>query len=427
MLRLFVSLYLVISIGLLLINTSSNFLFSALESNIQSGKFSDIQSISQLTNSFTYLLKNDQVTLEQLEQAIEYPLTVLSPYDIGFLPEQRELLQQGQTINLFEGQSNLLLLSQINTNQILQIGPIPLSANTEDKVESWLIMLSYLMLAVLILAWSRPLWRDLTRLIGMTNQISKGQLELEGQLPTHSVLSPLGKSLQQMASRISELVTIQKQMLHAVSHDIRTPLARMKFALAISDKPNADDQQNQELQQSLLADIAEVETLIDNLLSFGRLENADMNLNYQQIDIACLIQNLTDKLSPLSSLTINTALPNKLEYSCDGHLLERAIQNLIVNAQKYGNNQIDVSILTSLSHLSICVEDDGDGIPIEQAQKVLMPFSRLEKSRNKKSGGFGLGLAIVNKIITWHQGSLEISSSHLGGAKVEIKLPLNTQ
>jgi two-component system OmpR family sensor kinase len=423
MLRLFISLFFVISLGLVLINLSSNALFSALESNIQSDKFSDIESISQVSKGYANLLATNQISISQLKQTLTFDADLIEWQNIGFLPEQNDLLISGQTLNLFKNESELMLFTSVSDQLLLQLGPIKLTSSNQEQLDHWLIFLSYLMLAIFILAWSKPLWRDLTSLIDMTKQVSKGQLNLQSTVPSRSVLSPLSEAMQKMAARITELMSVQKQMVHAVSHDIRTPLARMKFSLALLEKPEPTRQENDIVKNSLLADIGEVESLIDNLLSFAKLENGQINLNQQNVDLVELTANLIEKLKPLSSLTISSQLPTEQIYMCDGHLIERALQNLIVNGQKYGVSQINVSLVQEDKYIKLQIEDDGPGIPQDKLQKVLMPFSRLDQSRNKESGGFGLGLAIVNKIIGWHNGKLELGASNLGGAKAAILLP----
>lgn len=423
MLRLFISLFFVISLGLVLINLSSNALFSALESNIQSDKFSDIESISQVSKGYANLLATNQISISQLKQTLTFDADLIEWQNIGFLPEQNDLLISGQTLNLFKNESELMLFTSVSDQLLLQLGPIRLTSSNQEQLDHWLIFLSYLMLAIFILAWSKPLWRDLTSLIDMTKQVSKGQLNLQSTVPSRSVLSPLSEAMQKMAARITELMSVQKQMVHAVSHDIRTPLARMKFSLALLEKPEPTRQENDIVKNSLLADIGEVESLIDNLLSFAKLENGQINLNQQNVDLVELTANLIEKLKPLSNLTISSQLPTEQTYKCDGHLIERALQNLIVNGQKYGVSQINVSLVQEDKHIKLQIEDDGPGIPQDKLQKVLMPFSRLDQSRNKESGGFGLGLAIVNKIIGWHNGKLELGASNLGGAKAAILLP----
>lgn len=426
MLRLFISLYLLISIGLVLINVSSSFIFNSLESNIQNDKFADIQSLSQLTSGYAKLLGQGSLTLAEIAEVLPYQVNAINQELVGFLPEQQQLLNQGQAVSLFNNDAHLLLYSQIDSTNLLQLGPITLSqAEANPQLKNSLLLLSYLLLAVLILAWSKPLWRDLTTLIAMTKQVSDNQPNLTGRVSKHSVLRPMHQALTQMSARISELMTIQKQMIHAVSHDIRTPLARMKFALAMLDDSTESPSALTTTKQSLSSDISDIEELIDNLLSFGRIESNKIELDKQEVDLSALMLNLTEKLKPLSNSNISCDIQPNVHYYCDGHLLERAIQNLIANAQKYGHHNVKVALKRSETKISITIEDDGAGIPEQQKEQVLQPFTRLEASRNKSSGGFGLGLAIVSRIVQWHQGLLNIGQSELGGAKITVSFDLN--
>lgn len=425
MLRLFLSLYLLICTGLIAINLSSSFIFAKLESNIENDKFQDIQTLIQLSSGYATLTEQQGLTPEQLSQLIGQKVEFVGRHSIAFLPEQTAALSQGQTVSVFNNDNSLSLYSLFNQDQLLVIGPILLSKAQPPQLKNTLIVFSYLLLALLILFWSKPLWRDLTTLISMTKQVSAKHTKLTGEIPKHSVLSPLHQALVQMSERINELMAVQQQMIHAVSHDIRTPLARMKFALAMLNSDGND--RNSDTKHSLLSDIADIESLIDNLLSFGRIESEALVLQQQDVELAGLLANLTEKLTPLSEATLHFQAEHQVNYYCDGHLLERAVQNLIANGQKYGKSQVNISLNVQQEQLLICIEDDGLGIPQDKIEQALQPFNRLEQSRNKSSGGFGLGLAIVNRIVQWHQGQLLIAnSSELGGAKITIALPMSS-
>ena len=220
MLRLFLSLYLLISIGLVLINLSSSFIFAKLESNIAIDKLSDIQTLSQVASGYLVLLQQEQQTLIKVQQALNYPAELIATEQMAFLPEQKQSLSDGQVVSFFSDELHLLLYGQVTNETLLQIGPIKLAPATRSQIKHWLILLSYLMLALLILLWSKPLWRDLTVLIDMTEQVSAKQMELTGHVNSRSVLQPMHHALKQMTKRISELMNIQKQLIHAVSHDI---------------------------------------------------------------------------------------------------------------------------------------------------------------------------------------------------------------
>ena len=132
---------------------------------------------------------------------------------------------------------------------------------------------------------------------------------------------------------------------------------------------------------------------------------------------------MQEKLSPLPGAAIRLQLPASALYFGDGHYLERAIQNLLVNAKKYARADIAVTLRLNARQWQIIVDDDGPGIELAWREKVLQPFYRLDASRNKQAGGFGLGLAIVQRVMQWHQGRVEISTAPQGGARFILSLP----
>ena len=422
--RLFFSLYLAVTLGLLFISWSSELLWQQMQSKQNLELNSEITRLKQLVKGYVTVLP---ATLSQSDVSVlqsEFPFSIklINPQSLAFLPEQKELLANGQAIHLFDQEKGVSIFVNLQANKTLKFGPFVVSS--EPNESSWLrnslLILSYVLLALLILLWSRPLWRDLKLLQQQTESFSEGTPPSKNKIKRHSVIFPLSKAFHTMAARIQQLLTLQKQMTHAVSHDIRTPLARLKFSLEILD--NQFNQEGKRISADMRQDVAEIETLIDEMLTYGRLEVSSSPLNIEQVDIFQLSQNLTEKLNRGSPIQIQLECPSSLMFQCDGHLLERALQNLLTNAQTYASSKVWLTIDNDPERLQISVTDDGEGIDKINKEKIFLPFTRLEKSRNKKSGGFGLGLAIVKKIINWHQGHIELSS-YKQGAKFVISLP----
>ena len=175
------------------------------------------------------------------------------------------------------------------------------------------------------------------------------------------------------------------------------------------------------------ADVRELQQLVDEILDYARLETGQLPLQLQHIDLNELINNVQEKLAPLPGAAISLYLPPHATLYADAHYLERALQNLLVNAKKYARQQIRLTLRSQQQYWQITVEDDGPGIPAPLRQDVIKPFFRVEASRNKQAGGFGLGLAIVHRVVQWHQGSLSIGDSSLGGASFSLRLPQQTK
>jgi two-component system OmpR family sensor kinase len=160
------------------------------------------------------------------------------------------------------------------------------------------------------------------------------------------------------------------------------------------------------------------------MLNFAKMDRETPALHIAPIDLAELADNLIDKLSFNADCAIRLISDDELLYACDGHFLTRSVQNLIGNAVKYADKLVQVSLISVDDKVLIKVEDDGPGIEESEWENVFKPFTRLDKSRHKKTGGFGLGLAIVSKIIQWHKGKCYLEKSDLGGACFVIELPI---
>lgn len=418
MTRLFISLYLAITLGLVLINWSGELLWESFgESNTPASSQIE-QSVSDMLKVYqniyqSFLLTSDyrqaQTKLIKLLDDQPLPYTIEPLINYAFYQEQLDTLNANEPIFMYVSETKAEIYIPLGEQLILAMGPIPIAeAPLGQSVLVIVIKLfAYGLLALLILAWSYPVWRDLNTLKGYTQAIANGKLEIKNELKPHSIVFPLGLAFENMTRRIRELLDFQKQMMQAVSHDIRTPLARLKFSLAI-------DSESQMSKDNMLTDISEIEQLVEEMLTYGRLETAQPDLTIEQVNMYELTYNLIEKLNRNelgNKVKILLNCPESLNWECDGYLIERALQNLLTNAQRYANSTIQLNLQAHNGKLSISIIDDGCGIPEDQMERIFTPFARIDSSRNKKSGGFGLGLAIVNKIVQWHQGQITVMNN----------------
>jgi signal transduction histidine kinase len=239
----------------------------------------------------------------------------------------------------------------------------------------------------------------------------------------------------QMAERIQAQMAQKQQFLLAISHDVRTPLTRMKLRI---EQLNQLDQVNAEiLQQKLADDIQEMSHLLDQTLvyfrqqpmstSFINIENGV--LNRELIDITSLLQSLVDDSQDLGlpvQFLENDSTQGELTQGviiyADVIAIKRCLNNLIDNALRYAN-AAHIKLLESTNNIEIQVIDDGMGIPEHLLTQVVQPFVRVEASRNVKTGGFGLGLAIAKQIIEGHDGQLLLTNIQPQGLCACIILP----
>ncbi|WP_232056597.1 ATP-binding protein [Pseudoalteromonas sp. A25] len=338
--------------------------------------------------------------------------------EVAWLPEQKTRLLQGDVLTTYTEKNEALLCFLLTGNDtVVQLGPFePVEHATIPKY--LLKLCSFVILALLLMFWLRPLWRDLTQFRYVTEQLSKGQLDISIAPSRFSAIATLTSQFHTMATKVANLMNNQKHLVNAVSHELRTPLARLKFALAMLEK------QAPESVPQMSQDVQEMEVLIDEMLSYARLEMAQSTLKFAPFDIVALVQEQIDKLhrTTIKQIELDCSYP-ALTLTAEHYYMARVLQNLLGNADKYGKSKIYVAIQKMPSDVKIIVGDDGKGIEEHERDKVFEPFSRLDKSRNKCSGGVGLGLAIVDKIVAWHGGRCEIERSKWGGAQFVVYLP----
>ncbi|MBR1545038.1 MAG: ATP-binding protein [Alphaproteobacteria bacterium] len=252
--------------------------------------------------------------------------------------------------------------------------------------------------------------KNLTRVISLAG---RGE-EIDGFVPSGPIqIRHAGSAFLKTYTRMYRYMKSRTNMLSGISHDLKTPLTRMKLELEFCDDKN--------LQFALLNDIEDMEKMIDSYLSFAKGMAPETSV---KINITETVKNLIRKLNKGN---FDISFESKKEYFATVRPLafERAISNVIMNAIRYGKKKIAISIKKDSDKLSIFIEDNGPGIPEGKRDDMFKPFARLEKSRNSKTGGVGLGLSIVQEVIHQHGGEVQLlPSEKLGGLKVKIDLPL---
>jgi len=426
--RLFINLYLVIILGLLSINWLSeqlwlNFVASEPLPEQQWHYLEKVAKFLPLLSAENSQSNSDIVN--KLSTTLNVPITIVPMNDFSWLSEQTEKLLAGDVVLNYDEKGNVIFYVKLLDNaNIYQLGPFNRNLQLEARYQyfKWIFLcISYLLLAGVIALWSRPLWKDLNQLTTMAGDIANGKLDVDIYTNNHSPIKQIVITFKDMAHRIIRLLSDQKQLVNAVSHELRTPLSRLRFSLAMLE--GANEEQRKEMVQ----DVSEIETLIDEMLSYARLENINQDIKKSSVELTALITTQVGKLRRISDVNIKWQQPKPYFYHCNENLIERAIQNLSTNALRYANNNIEISLVITRHQVKIIVEDDGSGISEHDKDKVFEPFCRLESHRNRdknqQQGGYGLGLAIVQRICEWHKAYCTLSKSNLGGCQFIITLP----
>ncbi|MBL8519205.1 MAG: ATP-binding protein [Betaproteobacteria bacterium] len=283
--------------------------------------------------------------------------------------------------------------------------------------------------ALTIMAWIALFWRDLKRIDRAAEQVGAGQFDVHVNIRGGSALRPIADSFNRMAERIGKLVNSHRDLTNAVSHELKTPLARLRFALSLAEEATPVEREN--LIRKMHQDVDELDSLVQEMLLYSRLERntvaPDMALASVPVE-SWLPNAVEDEIEAAQAADISVPVAvqaNVADAPCEPKYMARAVQNLVRNALRFAKSRVEVSVEEDRERFRIHVDDDGPGIPVADQARLFVPFARLDSSRTRQenAGGTGLGLAIVQRIAEWHGGRATISTSSLGGARITIEWP----
>jgi len=274
-----------------------------------------------------------------------------------------------------------------------------------------LMVFAGLVLTVIAFVFLRNQLRPIRRLARASEAFGKGQNTTYRPSGSTEVRAA-GRAFLAMRERIERQIEQRTMMLSGVSHDLRTPLTRLKLGLAMQDESGET--------QAMLRDVADMERLVDEFLAFSRGDSLE---DPEETDVIALVSDLVTRFKASGAQVSLEQSEAQGIVMIHPMAVARALENLIGNAVKYGT-QAKVSVQALERSIRITVQDDGPGIPADQRDEALKPFSRLDAARNQdRGGGVGLGLAIAHDIARRHGGALELGESKvLGGLKAVLVL-----
>lgn len=299
-----------------------------------------------------------------------------------------------------------------------------------DNLDIQIVAFSVIALATFlsVVLWVHYHWRDLRKLEAAARAFGSGTLSTRAQLSRKSNIYELSQQFNEMAGQIEASILHQRDMMHGISHELKTPLARLEFGLALLLQSPESPERQRERQMALKKDVRELDELVTELLTLSRLEQGAEHMVLMKVSVSELLDSVAASLANdiadrRLSLAVTTAGAPEF-HVCDPKLVARALLNLIRNSARYAQHAISLSAGVSAGGaLVLAVEDDGPGIPIADRGRVFEPFLRLDSSRDRHTGGFGLGLAIVRRVALIHGGDVRLAEAASGGARFAMTLP----
>lgn len=362
-------------------------------------------------------------------RAGSWPLTLLTTLPDELTTEQRfQLALGGVVTRLASDQLAVTLLYQLpGENQWVQAGPISRGNTLPPNLHLPLLAGLMGVLSLFVYLIMRGIEARMTRLELAATRLASGRLETRVKVESGDFLGRVGMAFNGMANQVQSLLRGQQEIIRAVSHELRTPVARIRFAVQMVEDMTDQPAIRRQLQ-GIDADISELDELVDEILTYARLGGDAINgaeLEMALVECRAIGQRVIDTLSPLHKGLCLTLDPGaEIELYAEPRYLQRALQNLVGNACRYAKTQVVIHLYDEPDLVRIDVEDDGPGIPAEARGDIFKPFARLDDSRARSSGGYGLGLSIVQKIMAGHGGSVSVDDSpRLGGARFTLLIP----
>ena len=311
--------------------------------------------------------------------------------------------------------SRIAVYVQLNDG-LLRVLPLRKRVDSETTrvFIGWMFGLSLLLLALAVYFMTRQV-RPILRLAWAMDKFGKGRDVGDLRVAGPTEIRRAGAAFNLMRKRILRHISQRTEMLAAVSHDLRTPLTRMKLELEMLDEGRATPGDINDLR----SDVEEMTRVVDGYLDFARGEGAQESM--APVELGPYLQEIADRASTPET-RIDVELERPITLPLRPIAMRRCLANLIQNAARYGSC-VRVRATSNHGQVWIAIDDDGPGIPVEQRAAVFKPFYRLDASRSPETGGVGLGLTIARDIVLGHGGDIELTDGPEGGLRVLIRMP----
>ncbi|MDY0251002.1 MAG: ATP-binding protein [Pseudomonas sp.] len=415
-------------------------IYSLINTAEQKVLIGEVRRVSeQLARATIYMLIDELVRYPAAEQAVRladlteqhqfgFDLRLLTVDKTGLDADQLRRIEEGDTVMaLDQGGDAIRVFAGVNEAPwVLMLGPVYQVNPYPPQLLIFIAALGLSMIGILMYLLVRHLERRLQDLESAASRIAQGHLEVRVSEGGADSVGRLAVRFNDMASRLKILINVQGDMVRAVAHELRTPLARLRFALDMTATATAEQVRRKYLQ-GMDQDIEDMDELVNEMLTYARLEAGAPSLQLLRIELNALIDQVIAEIAPLRpEIVVKRVITDDeaLWVDAEARYLQRAVQNIISNAQRHARFQVSIVCRVQQELCYIAIEDDGLGIDEALREKVFTPFLRLDDSRTRASGGHGLGLAIVKRIMYWHAGRVRIESSHaLGGARIVLIWP----
>jgi signal transduction histidine kinase len=312
---------------------------------------------------------------------------------------------------------------------IAEIIPPPLAERVPGDI-LWVLKLGTIISALMCLVIAHYLSKPIERLRNATNELARGNLDIRVGATIgkrRDEIADLVRDFDSMAGELRNQIQSERNLLSGVSHELRSPIARMRLALALARTSDASERN--EMLDRIEQDTIHLDSMLERILTVARLENGQYKPKLENLSLNEVLNEVVDDArfeAAATDATITCADDAIVNINGDPGLLRSAVENVVRNALFYSGEggRIDVRLSVDDGHAVLTVRDNGKGVPEDALPLLFKPFFRVDDSRGTTTGGMGLGLAIVRNAVTVHSGTVTARNVTPHGLEVEIRLPI---
>jgi len=381
------------------------------------------KTLDELPNRQEFVHQWQEFQQSATQYTQKYGLEII---ELGESPLPDQLLdgvRQGTPLVLETSNHLSYYFYLVKINKLLVLNASLDSGREVDHSLNYLFTsLFYIVLLSLFFLWAFPLVKQLLALRQAAKSFGRGELKQRVKLSSFSYIRDIELEFNHMAQRIENLLGDVKLLSSAVSHDLRTPLARIRFGVDTLQEEE-DPVLRRRFEKKISDNVDDMTSLVETLLAYSRLNQSMLQLDKEHFNLSVLVAACIEKLDSASNTTTFQLPREDVIIHADKSYISILVNNLLQNAVKYGNGKINVELSSEGDVIKLDVDDNGDGVPVEMREKIFMPFIRGNET-NDKSSGHGIGLAIVKRIVEWHKGEVEVcNSDKLPGARFSVGFP----
>ena len=371
--------------------------------------------------------------LAKIQSNFSYPIQIEKVQNLPLDSEQIGRLRLDHSIILYRDNATvrgttISIVSPMpsSPSEVLVLGPVPLFNWMPFQLAAGITLLSLFVLSLGVYGVLVPMQRRLREVNYALHRMKSGDMTLRLPVDGTDEMASLATNYNSMSDHIQRLIEAQRELMRAVSHELRTPVARIRFGMEMLAEEDDYDYRLQQVDM-IDKDIEALNTLIDEIMTYAKLEQGTPSLDFEKIVLFEVLDQViveTEALKTQKEIEL-LAPPINLVVDAERRYLHRVVQNLVGNAVRYCDHKVIVSGgIDDAGMAYVQVEDDGAGVPEEERQRIFEAFARLDDSRTRASGGYGLGLSIVSRIAYWFGGKIAVDQSPiLGGARFTMSWP----